>query len=119
MYGSSPRRPAREFTAARRFSRAARHEKHLRAFRGTRTAGDILHGAKRVQESRCVPRHHVLLRILGAKYIGDRQGQSLPGSYYEEICRSIDNPHIRDTVLTEVEMIHQLNRLRLRALRDQ
>lgn len=34
---------------------------------------------------------------------------------HEEICHSIGNPDMRDTVLTEVEMIHQLNRLRIRA----
>lgn len=32
-----------------------------------------------------------------------------------EICHSIGNPDMRDTVLTEVEMIYQLNRLRIRA----
>jgi len=36
----------------------------------------------------------------------------------EDICHSIGNPDQRDTVLTEVEMIHQLNRLRIRALRE-
>lgn len=35
----------------------------------------------------------------------------------EEICHSIGNPDQRNTVLTEVEMIHQLNRLRIQALR--
>ena len=35
---------------------------------------------------------------------------------YEEICHSIGNPDMRDTVLTEVEMIHQLNRLRIQVL---
>lgn len=35
---------------------------------------------------------------------------------YEEICHSIGNPDMRDTVLTEVEMLYQLNRLRLKAL---
>jgi hypothetical protein len=34
----------------------------------------------------------------------------------EDICHSIGNPDQADTVLTEVEMIHQLNRLRIRAL---
>jgi hypothetical protein len=38
---------------------------------------------------------------------------------YEDIGHSIGNPDMRDTVLTEVEMIHQLNRLRIRALKDQ
>ena len=37
---------------------------------------------------------------------------------YEDICHSIGTPDMRDTVLTEVEMIYQLNRLRIRALRD-
>lgn len=37
---------------------------------------------------------------------------------YEDICHSIGNPDMRDTVLTEVEMIHQLNRLRVKALGD-
>lgn len=32
---------------------------------------------------------------------------------HEDICHSIGNPDPRETVLTEVEMIHQLNRLRL------
>lgn len=36
----------------------------------------------------------------------------------EDICHSIGNPNQRDTVLTEVEMIHQLNRLRIRAQRN-
>jgi len=36
----------------------------------------------------------------------------------EEICHSIGNSDQRDTVLTEVEMIHQLNRLRIRALQN-
>ncbi len=36
----------------------------------------------------------------------------------EDICHSIGNPDQRDTVLTEVEMIHQLNRLRIRAQRN-
>lgn len=35
---------------------------------------------------------------------------------FEEICHSIGNPDMRDTVLTEVEMLYQLNRLRIRAL---
>lgn len=34
----------------------------------------------------------------------------------EEICHSIGNSDMRDTVLTEVEMLYQLNRLRIRAL---
>ncbi len=37
---------------------------------------------------------------------------------HEDICHSIGNPDMRDTVLTEVEMIHQLNRLRIRVFRD-
>jgi hypothetical protein len=36
----------------------------------------------------------------------------------EDICHSIGNPDQRDTVLTEVEMIHQLNRLRIRVRRN-
>jgi hypothetical protein len=36
----------------------------------------------------------------------------------EDICHSIGNPDQRDTVLTEVEMIYQLNRLRIRAQRN-
>ncbi len=35
---------------------------------------------------------------------------------HEDICHSIGNPDMRDTVLTEVEMIYQLNRLRIQAL---
>lgn len=35
---------------------------------------------------------------------------------YKEICHSIGNPDMRDTVLTEVEMIYQLNRLRIQML---
>ena len=35
---------------------------------------------------------------------------------YEEICHSIGNPNMSDTVLTEVEMLYQLNRLRLKSL---
>ncbi len=35
---------------------------------------------------------------------------------YEEIAHSIGNPDMSDTVLTEVEMLYQLNRLRLRSL---
>ena len=35
----------------------------------------------------------------------------------EDICHSVGNPDQRDTVLTEVEMIHQLNRLRIQAQR--
>ncbi len=37
---------------------------------------------------------------------------------YQEICHSIGNPDMRDTVLTEVEMLYQLNRLRIRALSE-
>ncbi len=37
---------------------------------------------------------------------------------YEDICHSIGNPNMQDTVLTEVEMIYQLNRLRIKALKD-
>ncbi len=37
---------------------------------------------------------------------------------YEDICHSIGSPNMQDTVLTEVEMIYQLNRLRIRALKD-
>jgi Bacteriophage protein GP30.3 len=36
---------------------------------------------------------------------------------YEDICHSIGNSNMPDTVLTEVEMIYQLNRLRIRALK--
>lgn len=36
----------------------------------------------------------------------------------QEICHSIGNPDMRDTVLTEVEMIYQLNRLRIKVLSD-
>ncbi len=36
---------------------------------------------------------------------------------HEDICHSIGNTDQRDTVLTEVEMVYQLNRLRFRALR--
>jgi hypothetical protein len=36
----------------------------------------------------------------------------------EDICHNVGNPDQRDTVLTEVEMIHQLNRLRIRAWRE-
>jgi hypothetical protein len=35
---------------------------------------------------------------------------------YRAIYHSIGNPDMRDTVLTEVEMLYQLNRLRIRAL---
>jgi hypothetical protein len=35
-----------------------------------------------------------------------------------DICHSIGNTDQKDTVLTEVEMIHQLNRLRIRAQRS-
>ncbi len=38
-------------------------------------AGDRSHGAERVRQSRRVPRHHVSLRKLGAKYVGDRQDE--------------------------------------------
>jgi hypothetical protein len=34
----------------------------------------------------------------------------------QEIYHSIGNPDMHDTVLTEVEMIHQLNRLRIKVL---
>ena len=34
----------------------------------------------------------------------------------EDICHSIGNPDQRDTVLTEVELLYQLNRLRIRAI---
>ncbi len=37
---------------------------------------------------------------------------------YEDIQHSIGNTDMRETVLTEIEMIHQLNRLRIRAMRD-
>lgn len=37
---------------------------------------------------------------------------------FEDICHSIGNTDMRETVLTEVEMIHQLNRLRVRAIRE-
>jgi hypothetical protein len=37
---------------------------------------------------------------------------------YEDICHSIGSSHMQYTVLTEVEMIYQLNRLRIRALKD-
>jgi hypothetical protein len=36
---------------------------------------------------------------------------------HEPICHSIGNPDMNDTVLTEVEMLYQLNRLRIRALK--
>ncbi len=36
----------------------------------------------------------------------------------QELRHSIGNPDMRETVLTEVEMIHQLNRLRIRAIRE-
>lgn len=41
--------------------------------------------------------------------------QDLLAIGYEEICHTIGNPDMCDTVLTEVEMIYQLNRLRIRA----
>ena len=37
---------------------------------------------------------------------------------YEDICHSIGNPNMQDTVLTEVEMLYQLNRLRIQTLKD-
>ena len=37
---------------------------------------------------------------------------------HEEICHSIGSSNMQDTVLTEVEMLYQLNRLRIRALKD-
>lgn len=37
---------------------------------------------------------------------------------YEDICHSIGSANMQNTVLTEVEMLYQLNRLRLRALKD-
>lgn len=45
--------------------------------------------------------------------------QDLLAIEMEDICHSIGNPDQRDTVLTEAEMIHQLNRLRVRAWREQ
>jgi hypothetical protein len=42
--------------------------------------------------------------------------EDLRNSGHEEICHSIGNPDMRDTVLTEVEMLYQLNRLRIRVL---
>lgn len=37
---------------------------------------------------------------------------------FEDIAHAIGNTDMRETVLTEVEMTHQLNRLRIRALRE-
>lgn len=61
----------------------------------------------------------LITRIYDSAFIQDKSFSSdLLAIGYEDICHSIGNPDMRDTVLTEVEMIHQLNRLRIRALGD-
>lgn len=61
----------------------------------------------------------LITRIYDAVYAQDLSfATDLSATGYEDLCHSIGNPDMRDTVLTEVEMIYQLNRLRIRALGD-
>lgn len=56
--------------------------------------------------------------IYDAVYEQDRSfEQDLHAIGNEEIRHTIGSPDMRDTVLTEIEMLYQLNRLRFRALR--
>lgn len=66
-------------------------------------------------------REYLLLvtRVYDTTYAQDQTfGDDLLLIAYEDIAHSIGNPDMRDTVLTEVEMLYQLNRLRIHALRD-
>lgn len=69
---------------------------------------------------RCSRRYHELVtRVYDTVYSQDESFKvDLLAVGYEDICHSIGNTDMRETVLTEVEMIYQLNRLRIRALRD-
>lgn len=61
----------------------------------------------------------LISRIYDEVFIQDKSFSSdLLATGYEDICHSIGNPDMRDTVLTEIEMIHQLNRLRIKTLGD-
>lgn len=63
--------------------------------------------------------HMLITNIYNAVYEQDSTfKEDLLAVGLDDICHSIGNPDQQDTVLTEVEMIHQLNRLRLRALRS-
>ncbi len=76
---------------------------------------------KGVPYERCGQSYQVLITcIYNAVYEQDPTfKEDLLTVELDDICHSIGNPDQRDTVLTEVEMIHQLNRLRLRALRSE
>ena len=61
----------------------------------------------------------LITRIYQAAYEQDPSfKQDLLAVGAEDIGHSIGNPDPQDTVLTEVEMIHQLNQLRVRALAE-
>ena len=58
----------------------------------------------------------LISRIYDVAYNQDKSFKmDLLATGHDSICHSIGNPDMRDTVLTEVEMIYQLNRLRIRA----
>lgn len=61
----------------------------------------------------------LLICIYNAVYEQDPSFRDhLNATLMDDICHSIGNTDQRDTVLTEVEMIHQLNRLRIRSYRE-
>ncbi len=65
------------------------------------------------------PYYELVSRVYDAVYDQDPSLKAdLLATGFEDITHSIGKTDMRDTVLTEVEMIHQLNRLRIRALRD-
>lgn len=60
---------------------------------------------------------HLITRIYDTVYEQDESfRQDLLALGHEDIQHSIGKSDVSDTVLTEIEMIHQLNRLRIRAL---
>lgn len=62
---------------------------------------------------------HLITRVYDAVYEQDASfKEDLLALGHDEIQHSIGKSDMSDTVLTEVEMIHQLNRLRIRALAD-
>ena len=61
----------------------------------------------------------LITRIYDAVYEQDPSfKQDLLAIGFDDIAHSIGNTDMQKTVLTEVEMIHQLNRLRIRAIRE-
>jgi hypothetical protein len=68
-----------------------------------------------------VSREYFLLvtRLYDAVYEQDKRfKEDILAIGYEEIRHSIGETNMYDTVLTEVEMLYQLNRLRIRALQE-